>query len=325
MHLNIQSLKVRIKTALRRNSILYRIYGDYLYRKSKRLYEKDPHKAADAIYYKAFKRHIDWEHPKELNEKIQWLLRNTDTKLWTKCADKYRVREYVEEKGYGEILVKLYGQWDNPDDIDFSKLPDKFVLKANNGCGTVKVVTDKKSLNEKKLKKELKRWISRPFGYAGAQSHYLSIKRCIIAEELLEETGQQKKLSPTSLIDYKIWCINGNPQCILVIFGRANKHYYRQVYDLHWNKMPEVMNMKSNGHFTFKEVDIPKPECLNEMLEIACKLSEPFPEVRVDLYVIGGKPYFGELTFTAGMGSFTDEFYRKLGDMIVLPKMGTQI
>ena len=96
--------------------------------------------------------------------------------------------------------------------------------------------------------------------------------------------------------------------------------YYRQVYDLNWNKMPEVMNMKSNGHFSFKEVDIPRPDCLDEMINIARKLSAPFPEVRVDLYVIGGKPFLGELTFTAGLGSFTYDYYRKLGDMMIIPE-----
>lgn len=309
---------LKTKGNLRRNDFLRNLYVDYLYNKYKRLYERDPKLAADAVFYKAFGRHINWENPQDLNEKIQWLLQNTNTSLWTKCADKYRVREYVKEKGCGEYLVKLYGIWDNPEDIDFSELPNQFVLKANNGCGTVMVVKDKTKLNEKRIKRLLAKWISRPFGYLAGELHYLPIPRCIIAEEILEETGKQKELSPTSLIDYKIWCINGNPECILVIFGRANKSYYRQVYDLEWNKMNNVMTMESNGHFDFKEVDIPKPECLEEMLDIARKLSEPFPEVRVDLYVIENHPYFGELTFTAGMGSFTQEYYKYLGDKIDL-------
>ena len=311
---------IRLKVYLRKYTFLSRIYCDYLYLKDKRLFNKNPRMAAEARYCHAFKRSLDWDNPKDLYEKIYWMLFNTDTSLWTKCADKYRVREYVEEKGCGKYLVKLYGQWDDPMSIDFNKLPNEFVLKANNGCGTVMVVDDKSKLDERRVKKTMKRWLSRPFGYSGAQLHYLPIKRCVIAEERLTETGEQKYLSPTSLIDYKIWCINGEPQCFLVIFGRENRMYYRQVYDLNWNKMPEVMNMKSNGHFSFKEVDIPRPDCLDEMINIARKLSAPFPEVRVDLYVIGGKPFLGELTFTAGLGSFTYDYYRKLGDMMIIPE-----
>ena len=308
------------KNTLRKNGFLKRIYGDYIYWKYYYIFRKDPKYAADYWYHKNCGRHIDWDNPQDLNQKIAWMQFNTDTSLWTKCADKYLVREYVTWKGYGDNLVKLYGAWDNPREIDFDKLPRSFVLKANNGCGTVLCVTDKSALNVQKLKKELQSWISRPYGYRGAQLHYLKIKPCIIAEELLVADDEQKKISPTALIDYKIWCINGEPQCILVIFGRENKTYNRQVYDLSWNKMPEVINMTSNGHFTYKEMDIPRPACLEQLLDMARGLSAPFPEVRADFYVVGGKPYFGELTFTAGIGSFTNEFYDQMGAKINLQK-----
>lgn len=311
---------ISIKKKLRKNKFLFNFYQTFLYHKYKRLFDKDPKLAADKLYYTAFKRHINWENPKDLNEKIHWMLHNTDTSLWTKCADKYRVRDYVEEKGCGQYLVDLYGKWENPNEIDFSSLPNQFVLKANNGCGTVMVVKDKNTLNERKVRKLLHRWLKRPFGYMGGQLHYLNIPQCIIAEELLEEKGEQKALSPSSLIDYKIWCINRQPECILVIFGREGKSYFRQVYDLDWNKMDNVMNMQSNGHFDYMDIDVPKPECLSEMMEIAKKLSAPFKEVRVDLYVVNNRPYFGELTFTAGMGSFTDNYYQYLGSKIDIEK-----
>lgn len=310
-----------IKSLLRKNKILKIIYGDILYWKYRCIFKEDPKYAADYWYYESVGRHIDWEEPRDLNQKIAWMQFNTDTSLWTKCADKYRVREYVEEKGYADSLVKLYGMWENPDEMDFSTLPDSFVLKANNGCGTVLCVSDKKSINEKKTKTELRQWLKRPYGYRGAQMHYLRIKPCVIAEELLVADEGQKKISPKALIDYKIWCINGEPQCILVIFGRENKTYYRQVYDLDWNKMPEVINMTSNGHFSYKDVDIPRPACLEELLDMARTLSSPFPEVRADFYIVNDKPYFGELTFSAGMGSFTNEFYEQMGAKIDLSKL----
>ena len=311
-----------LKSRLRRINILKKAYGYYMYQKYYRIFKKGPKYAADYWYHESVGGHIDWDNPKDLNQKIAWMQFNTDTSLWTKCADKYRVREYVTEKGFGDNLVKLYGMWENPEDIDFSQLPARFVLKANNGCGTVLCVNDKSSLNIPWIKKELKTWLKRPYGYRGAQLHYLLIKPCIIAEELLEGDAEQKKLSPKSLIDYKIWCINGEPQCIMVVFGRENKTYYRQVYDLSWNKMPEVINMTSNGHFSYKEeVDIPKPACLTELLNMARVLSSPFPEVRADFYIVNNKPYFGELTFTAGMGSFTEEFYNQMGSKIDLSKL----
>lgn len=307
-----------IKQLLRNNSILKSVYGDYIYYKYKFIYTINPKYAADYWYHKNCGRHIDWEKPQDLNQMIAWMQFNTDTSLWTKCADKYLVREFVAEKGFGDNLVKLYGAWSDPNYIDFDQLPDAFVLKANNGCGTVLCVTDKSALNIHQLKKELKSWIKRPYGYRGAQLHYLRIKPCIIVEELLVADEEQKKISPKALIDYKIWCINGEPQCILVIFGRENKTYYRQVYDLSWHKMPNVINMKSNGHFAYKEMDIPKPKCLEQLLLMARTLSSPFPEVRADFYVVNGKPYFGELTFTAGIGSFTNEFYDQMGAKINL-------
>ena len=307
-----------IKQLLRNNRFLKALYGDFLYCKYKCIYKIDPKYAADYWYHKNCGRHIDWEDPKDLNQKIAWMQFNTDTSLWTKCADKYRVRDYVTDKGFGDYLVKLYGVWENPDDIDFDKLPDCFVLKANNGCGTVLCVTDKSQLNIPKLKKKLRSWIKRPYGYRGAQLHYLRIKPCILAEELLIPDEEQKRVSPKALIDYKIWCINGEPQCILVIYGRENKTYYRQVYDLSWQKMPDVINKISNGHFSYKEIDIPRPDCLEQLLEMARALSAPFPEVRADFYVVDGKPYFGELTFTAGIGSFTNEFYDQMGQKVII-------
>ena len=162
---------IRLKVYLRKYTFLSRIYCDYLYLKDKRLFNKNPRMAAEARYCHAFKRSLDWDNPKDLYEKIYWMLFNTDTSLWTKCADKYRVREYVEEKGCGKYLVKLYGQWDDPMSIDFNKLPNEFVLKANNGCGTVMVVDDKSKLDERRVKKTMKRWLSRPFGYSTCQSN----------------------------------------------------------------------------------------------------------------------------------------------------------
>ena len=95
------------------------------------------------LYRIAYGKWLDWKHPKTLNEKINWLKFNSDTSLWTILADKYRVRDYVKNKGCDELLVKLYGIWESPDEIDWNALPNQFVMKTNNGCGDVRICRDK--------------------------------------------------------------------------------------------------------------------------------------------------------------------------------------
>lgn len=297
-------------------SCLRELWGTYLYYKFKHLYEKDPALAADALYYKIYRRHMNLKNPKNLNEKITWLSLNTDTSLWTLCADKYRMRSYVEEKGFGDYLPKLYGHWDNPDDIDFDALPNQFVLKANNGCGTVMIVRDKSTLNFTKTKKTLKKWLKHPYGYMGAQKHYLSIKPCIIAEELLRQDALEHRFSPISMADYKVWCFKGKPECVLMVYNRTSEKYSLDLYDLNWNKIEDKLNL--NGHYNYSKNIIPKPACLKDMLKMASVLSEPFEEVRVDFYIINSMPVVGELTFTTGYGYFTDEYYKYLGTKIQL-------
>ena len=301
--------------------VLKRIHSDYLYYHFKRLYEKNPRLAAEGLYKKVYgrKRALSLDPPKNLIEKIVWLELNTDTSLWTLCADKYRMREYVAQCGLQEYLPKLYGHWDNPEDIDFSVLPNEFVLKANNGCGTVLIVRDKSLLDERKVKKELKRWLKHKFGYWGAQTHYLSIEPCILAEELLHQEEDEKNGKNRSLTDYKVWCFSGVPECILVIHDRVRKEYLMDMYDVKWERIPN--SLKKNTHYGVTDVTIPKPACLDQMLEMASKLSRQFVEVRVDFYVIENKPIIGELTFTTGYGNYTDEFYDYLGGKVDLSKV----
>ncbi len=301
--------------------VLKRIHGNILYYRYKHLCEKDPRLAAYGLYDRIYGNHdgFNIDEPKSLIEKITWMELHTDTSLWTLCADKYRMREYVAQCGFEDYLPKLYGCWDNPESIDFGRLPNEFVLKANNGCGTVKIIKDKSTINERRLKKELKRWLRHKFGYLGAQLHYLSIVPCILAEELLHQDEVQNVFSPESIVDYKVWCINGEPESVLVVYGRDNHGYSLDLYDTEWNRMSDKLNQ--NGHFKFHKEGIPKPECLTRMLDMAKSLSKSFPEVRVDFYNINGKPIIGELTFSTGYGYFTDEYYEYLGEKIDLEKL----
>ena len=312
---------MKLKDKLKAYIIPY--YKVYLYYRNKLFCKINPQIVANYVYKRVFGHNINWENPQDLIEKISWMELYTDTSLWTKCADKYRVREYIKEKGCEETLVKLYGAWENPEEIDFDSLPNRFVLKANNGCGTVMIVKDKNKLNRKKTIKTLKSWLKRPFGYSSAQLHYLDIKRCIIAEELLSKEAGHDLFSPHSLVDYKVWCINGKPESILVTYDRTKNSLKMDLYTTNWERMQnEIIGGK---HYIRNTGDIlPKPGCLTKMLEYAIKLSKEFPQVRVDFYIANDKIYFGELTLSSGYGYFTPEYYKYLGSKIDLSKLKKQ-
>ncbi len=288
------------------------------YRKHKYDVEKDYKKEVERIYFLFFKKKIDWENSRNLIEKIYWLQFNSDTSIWTKCADKYIVRDFIKENGFEQYLPKLYGKWVNALDINFDKLPNSFVLKTNNGCGTILIVEDKSTLNKKSTIKQLNRWLSIPYGYSAAQLHYTRIKPCLIAEELLEN----KDSFSSSLIDYKVWCFHGNPEVILVIFNRSINGFDLSLYDLNWNNKSEFL--LSSEHYRYSDKEIPKPESLDKMIEIAKVLSKDIPQVRIDFYDINGKPYIGEMTFTTGFGYFTKEYYDYLGSKIDLRNIKKQ-
>lgn len=285
----------------------------------KRKILKDPVWEMNRCYKLLYGRKPDLVNPKEFVEKTYWLQLHTDTSMWTKCADKYRVREYVRDCGLEDYLPHLYGKWDNVKDIEFSTLPPSFVLKSNNSCGTVIVVKDKEKQNEKQIKKTLNSWLKETFGYRGAQLHYLKINPCIIAEELLLADDEQKRISPISLIDYKVYCFRGKPECIWVAYNRTHDGVWMNLFDTEWNEMSNnvVDNFEEYYHY-HPEVELKRPACLAKMLEMASILSKPFAEVRVDFYIINNTPIIGELTFTSGTGFFTEDYYKYLGSKIDL-------
>lgn len=284
-----------------------------------KIHGNDPKWCMNAFYKDIFNKDIDWENPKDLIEKINWLQLNTDTSLWTKCADKYGVRDFVKQAGLGYILNELYGFWDKAEDIDWNKLPDKFVLKTTQGCGEVILVTDKDAIDRKKVCRQLNSWLKEKFGLYNGQTHYTRIHPRIIAERMLINKANPEK----SLVDYKIWCFHGEPTFVLCGFDRVvGKKYKTSAFDLEWNNISDIVLKKSNPHYSGEYVT--KPTCFNEMLSVARKLSVLFPEVRVDLYDDDGHVVFGELTFTTGYGSYNKDFYDYLGSKIDLTRVETK-
>lgn len=261
---------------------------------------------------------MNLKHPKNLTEKIVWMQFHTDTSLWTICADKYRVREYVAQKGLEEILPELYGKWDDVNEIDIDNLPKSFVLKTNNSSGQVLIVKDKTEINRAYAKATLQKWLNLEYGSHNAQLHYMRIKPCVIAEELLVDTKLEQDVS---LTDYKIWCFNGIPNSILVVANRKHTTgvYDLKMYDTEWNDISEKAIKLCSTHHSDKRIE--KPQNLSEMLKYARILSAGFPEVRVDFYDINGKIYFGELTFTAGYGNYSDDYLKYMGSLVDLTQI----
>lgn len=282
--------------------------------------KNNPKKLASILHYDYCKREIDWDNPQDLNEKINWQKFNSDTSMWSQLSDKYAVRKHLEDAGLGDMLVKLYGVWSSVEDIDFEKLPQSFVLKSTNGSGTVMVVPNKTQINFVEVKKTLSEWLKLKFGVMTAEPHYLSLKPLIIAEELL--VNDNKDIS-SSLIDYKIWCFNGEPYTVWTCSNRTiGGETYVASHDMDWNI--RVEHSVFVDHYRKCDNDIPKPKTLNRMID-ACKiLGEDFPQVRIDFYEVGGKAYFGEMTFTSSggyMDFYSKNFLNEMGKLVKIPKL----
>lgn len=232
-------------------------------------------------------------NPKSFNDKIQWLKLNDNSEIKTKCSDKYAVRNYISESIGEKFLIPLLGVWESFEEIDFSILPKKFVLKSNTGSGRIIIFDDNVDLEQ--LKDTVNKWQRLPFGYNGMEIQYLPIERKIIAEEFIEEMDG-------NLHDYKFHCFNGVPALVEFMGDRdLKRHTSSETWcDIDFN--PLKIKEKESGNFTNYVANCIKPENYDKMVEIAKTLSAPFKYVRVDLYNVNGQIYFGELTFTPDNG-----------------------
>lgn len=268
-------------------------------------------------YYVRFHKRLNLDNPETLNEKILYQSLRTEIGLRTKLTDKWRVREYVEECGLSNHLVKLYGVWDNASKINFNELPEQFVLKPNHGCGDVIIVKDKKQINRELIISRLNENLNRRYGELEGGRHYYDIVPVVVAEELLINDNVSAQYS-SSIIDYKIWCFNGKASYVMTCSNRKDETTELMIYDTTWKRCPEYMNF-NKYHLEGKY--LPKPKSFERMLEIAEVLAKPFSVVRVDLYNLDGRIYFGEMTFTSLGGLmeyYVDEFQEMAGSLIDL-------
>ena len=289
---------------MERDSLLYRIRraGQVVAHKIM------PDELLSKLYFKiVLRKSLNLNDPRTFNEKVQWMKLNyyPQNELVVTCTDKYSVRNYIKKQGYEKYLVPLLGVWDDARDIDWDMLPDKFVLKCNHGCAYNVVVTNKESVDKKKIEHQLNQWLKEDFGVYNIELHYSKIERHrVICEEFLG----------SNITDYKFFCFHGEPKFMYV---SNNLIHDREAqigfFELDGSKIP----LKRDDYADISEVRL--PEFFEEMLDVAKNLSTDFLFVRVDFFLSNHRFYFAEFTFTPGAGMMPfnpDKYDLEYGSML---------
>lgn len=251
--------------------------------------------------------------PQVFSEKLQWLKLYNRHSEYTRMVDKYAVKEYVAQKIGKQYIIPTLGVWNSVDEIDYNILPDQFVLKTTHGGGSggVVVCKDKSKFDREMARKCLQRSMKTDIYKILREWPYKNVKKCIIAEQYMEDEGGV-------LNDYKFSCFNGYVNDVMVCIDRQKHDTKFYFFDRDWKLLPlNIRGKTAPANFT-----LPKPTCIDEMFEIASKLSEGLPYARIDLYAIRGKAYFGEITFYPQSGfdkNLLPETEKLYGNLIHLP------
>ena len=279
-----------------------------VFRRHERMTEDEIKEEICRLYKLYLGRNLDWTNLRRYTEKMQWKKVFHVEPSEKVVSDKYAVRKWVEEKIGAEYLIPMIGVWDRFEDIDFDSMPDRFVLKTTHASANIVIVKDKKQFDKKFSALMFNLWLSVDYAYASFEMNYKGIPRRIIAEKFMQD-------SKGELNDYKFMCFGGKPYCCWVDYDRFGNHT-RDIFDMEWNLLPFTEHFPSSGN------PIGKPHNFDKMIELATILSKGFPHVRVDLYNIDGKIYFGELTFCESSGFCViepDEYDIKMGELWKLP------
>ncbi|MEN0644943.1 ATP-grasp fold amidoligase family protein [Alkalicoccobacillus gibsonii] len=260
---------------------------------------------------KEFKKRQGYElnlkAPQTFSEKIQYLKLYGNLKEVSQYVDKFMVRDYVKSIIGEQFLIPCLYVSDKADTIPFKELPSKFIIKATHSAGQNIIIKNKKEINEFSIKNQINSWLREDFYFATGQKNYKDITPRIIIEEFISDSDGE-------LMDFKFFCFHGKPIFVQVDGDRFNKHT-RNFYDLEWNKI----DIKSRNFNNFT-LDVPQPSNFDKMVEVVRSLANKFTFVRVDLYNVNGKIYFGELTFTPGNGYSAYETWdqdKHIGDLII--------
>ncbi|MBP3453505.1 MAG: glycosyl transferase [Clostridia bacterium] len=264
------------------------------------------------MYFKHFKKFINFSNPKTYNEKLQWLKLNDRQDIYTTMVDKYLVKQYVTDIIGGQYIIPTLGVWNTAEDIDFDSLPDKFVLKWNHDSGSVIICKNKQMLDRAATIEKLNKSKSHNGYWYAREWPYKNVNPCIIAEQYMEDS------KTSELRDYKFFCFNGVAKALFVASERQKKgeEVKFDFFDMDFKHLK-----LRQGHPNAK-ICPEKPETFEEMKYLAEKLSKNIPQLRVDFYEVDGRVYFGELTFShfAGMVPFEPkEWDETMGSWIALP------
>lgn len=283
-------------------------YEDYLVARSFEMMNRNP-------VSKPYAYNINFSNPQTFTEKRQWLKLYYQDIRQSKYTDKYEVRKHIEEvlgKGYLIPLISIDGKdcFSSVDEIDFNNLPNSFVIKCTHGSHMNIIVKDKDALSKstiRKYKKQLNKWLNTNYAYKVAlELHYKDIEPRIIIEEYIDNYG-------SALTDYKFFCFSGVPEFVGIFEDRGTADYKETYVDMDYKKMPYRLDKYSSND------GIEKPSTFDDMKKIVKVLCEDYPMVRVDLYTINNRIYFGELTFTSAAGyDFPNpfEYDKVLGKLI---------
>ncbi len=263
------------------------------------------------LYRGAFGRKLKLDPPLLFSEKVQWLKLHDKNPLYPTLCDKIAVRDYVQERIGGEYLVPQLGVWDNPDDIDFSVLPERFVLKCTHDSGSAVFIIDKSKMHVRTTRKTLRKRLRRDYSRLGRELPYQSVPRRVIAEAFI---GKPDGTLPD---DYKFYCVRGKVLwiCLCTNRRRSSADYIvcDPLYQPFWTNIRSVAQAG--------DIEMTPPEHLQEMIALSERLAEGLTHIRVDLYDTSDGVRFGEITLydQSGMTSdFDEETDRKLGDLLKL-------
>ena len=237
-------------------------------------------------------KRLNLQDPKTFNEKLQWLKLYDRNPEYTQMVDKFEAKKYVANIIGKKYIIPTLGLWDKFEDIDFTKLPNQFVLKPTHASGNVFICKNKDEIDYKKLKKTVQKWLKRNYYLVHREWPYKNVKPRIIAEEYMEDQIGE-------LIDYKVYAFNGQCDYVMVCFDRIKGKTKFIYYDRKWNIKKEF---SKDGIKYGDTIKIEKPKNLDKMFEFAEILSKNIPFVRVDFYESNGNLYFGELTFYPSAG-----------------------
>ena len=252
---------------------------------------------------------LNLQSPETFGEKIQWLKLHDHNPDYKIMVDKYAVKEYVADKLGSEYIIPTLGVWDRVEDIDWDSLPNQFVLKCTHDSGGLVICKDKNKLDKREASKKLNSCLKKSYYKLYREWPYKDVPHRIIAEKYIEDESGE-------LNDYKVFNFGGEPRMIQVDYNRFNGHL-RNLYSPKWDRINATMGYPSDPSREF-----PKPEVLDELLELCKKLSVGIPHVRTDFYIVNNKIYFDEMTFyhSSGFQKITPkEFEKALGDWIILP------